>query len=165
MRKWIGPLAALALLFLAGAAQASYPCGIYARIDKVEFEPSLDKPDRVKVWGDFMVAEPTGRLSDPRRGYMYFEFVKGKEDLCRLEWNDLQEIAGSTKNYIAFGSAFTEGRSDLGTVHKADARDPKPIPYPLNYGMSRLRTDDLRGDNNPVAKLQKFLKDNPANKP
>jgi hypothetical protein len=158
-------VAVVLLLLLAGAAQASYPCGIYARIDKVEFEPSPDKPERVKVWGDFMVAEPTGRVSDPQRGYMYFEVVKGKEDLCRLEWKDLKEVAGTTKNYIALGSAFTPGRGDLATVYKADAGDAKPIPYPLNYGLSRLRTDDLRGDNNPVAKLQKYLKDKPPEKP
>jgi hypothetical protein len=161
MRKWIGPLAALALLLVAGAAQASYPCGIYARIDKVELGPDADKPTWVKVWGDFMVVQPTTQLLNPRRGYMYFEAAKGKEDLCRLEWKDLKEIAGTAKNFVAFGSAFTEGRPDLGTVYKADDKDPKPIPYPLNYGLSRLRTEDLRGEENPVVRLQKYLKDNP----
>jgi hypothetical protein len=165
MKKWISPVTVLALLLLAGAAQGSYPTGIYARIDKVEVGPDSDKPTWIKVWGDFMTVQPGGGLVSPQRGYMYFEIVKGKEDICRLEWKDLKELAGSTKNYIAFGSAFTEGRGDFDTVYKADAKDPKPILYPLNYGLSRLRTDDLRGDNSPVAKLQKSHKDNPPPKP
>jgi hypothetical protein len=165
MRKWIGTVAVLALLLVAGAAQASYPCGIYARIDKVEFEPNADRPDRIKVWGDFLVVEANGALDGPQRGYMYFAIVQGKEDLCRLEWKDLKEVAGTAKNYIALGSAFTPHRGDLTTIYKADRRDAKPILYPLNYGLSRLRTEDLRGTNNPVAKLQKYLKDHPIEKP
>jgi hypothetical protein len=173
MRKWIVPLAALALLLLAGAAQASYPCGIYARIDKVEFEPNADKPERVKVWGDFILVKTTDTRYGPRRGYMYFEIVKGKEDTCRIEWKDLETIAGSTK-YVAFGSAYSERNDNLGpngaspNVHTKDDRDVKPIPYPLNAGMYRLRTKedvDFEQAKNPVAVLQKFLKENPADKP
>jgi hypothetical protein len=165
MRKWTGFAAALALLFVTGVAQASYPTGIYARIDKVEFEPSAGSPDRIKVWGDFLVVDVNGTLAGPQRGYMHFEAVKGKEDLCRLEWNDLKEVAGTAKNYIALGSAFTPYRAEIATIHKADNRDAKAVAYPLNHGLSRLRTDDLRGANNPVAKLQKYLKEHPIEKP
>jgi len=174
MRNWIGFAAALAVLLLAGAAQASWPCGIYARIDKVEFEPSADKPERVKVWGDFILIKTSNRPTPVTRGYMYFEVVKGKEDLCRLEWKDLKEIAGTENNYVAFGSVHSEINDDLSAdgdtpkVFKKDAKDPKPILYPLNHGLTRLRTrQDLfkENENNPVVRLKDYLDKNKPEKP
>src|SRR5262249_12042577 len=157
-------------LLLAGAAQASWPCGIYARIDKVETEPNTDKPTWVKVWGDFILIKTSNRPTPVTRGYMYFEVVKGKEDLCRLEWKDLKEIAGTENNYVAFGSVHSEIIDDLSAdgntpkVFKKDDSNSKPIAYPLNLGLTRLRTrQDLFNDNgnNPVVRLQKFLQENP----
>jgi hypothetical protein len=170
MKNWIGPAAVVALLLLASAAKASYPCGIYARIDKVEMGPDADKPTWVKVWGDFLLVKTSERLVGPERGYMYFSLVEGKEELCRLEWKDLKVIAGTKNNYVAFGSAFTERRDDLGpddrpNVHQADDRGARPIPYPLDHGLSRLRTrEDVRQES-PVGKLQKYLEDHPLEKP
>ena len=80
MKKRICFVAVLALLLLAGAARASYPCGIYARIDKVEFEPNADKPERVKVWGDFLLVKTSNRLVGPERGYVYFSLVEIKAE-------------------------------------------------------------------------------------
>jgi hypothetical protein len=174
MKKRISFVALLALLLLAGAARASYPCGIYARIDKVEFEPSADKPERIKVWGDFLMVKTSNRLVGPERGYMYFSLVEKKAEQCRIEWKDLQEIAGTKNNFVAFGSAFTERRDDLaGTddrpnVHKKADKDVKPIPHPLNHGLSRLRPPDEdfpMAEKNPVAILQKYLDQNPLPKP
>jgi hypothetical protein len=171
MKNWIGPAAVVALLLLAGAAKASWPCGIYARIDKVEMGPDADRPSWVKVWGDFLLVKTSERLVGPERGYMYFSLVQGKEDLCRLEWEDLKEIAGSKNHYVAFGSAFTERRDDLAgeddrpNVHPADAQDARPIPYPLDHGLSRLRTREDVGQESPVGKLQKYLEDHPLEKP
>jgi hypothetical protein len=171
MKKRISFVALLALLLLAGAARASYPCGIYARIDKVEFEPNADKPERIKVWGDFLMVKTSNRLVGPERGYMYFSLVEKKEEHCRIEWKDLEEIATTTK-YVALGSAFSERRDDLGSsgdgpnVHKKDEKEVKPIPYPLNHGLSRLRTrEDLFEDKNPVVILQKYAEKNPPEKP
>jgi hypothetical protein len=174
MRNRIGFVAALALLLLAGAVQASWPCGIYARIDKVEFEPGADRPERVKVWGDFILIKTSNRPTPVTRGYMYFEVVKGKEDLCRLEWKDLKEIADTENNYVAFGSVHSEindALSDDGNtpkVVKKGDKDPKPIPYPLNHGLTRLRTrQDLfkEGENNPVVRLKDYLEKNKPEKP
>jgi hypothetical protein len=174
MKKRIGFVAVLALLLLAGAARASYPCGIYARIDKVEFEPNADKPERVKVWGDFLMVKTSNRLVGPERGYMYFSLVDKKEEHCRIEWKDLQEIAGTKNNFIAFGSPFAERRDDLEgngdrpNVHKKDEKDVKPIPYPLNHGLSRLRPRDNdfpQAEKNPVVILQDYLNQNPLPKP
>jgi hypothetical protein len=174
MKRWTGMAAAAALLLLAGAAQASWPCGIYARIDKVEAEPNTDKPTWVKVWGDFILIKTSNRETPVTRGYMYFEVVKGKEDLCRLEWKDLKEIAGTENNYVAFGSVHSEINDNLSDdgdtpkVSKKDDRSPKPIPYPLNHGLTRLRTrQDLfnQSGNNPVVRLKDFLDKNKPEKP
>jgi len=175
MMRRIACLAAmLATVGLATAARASFPCGIYARIDKVEFEPNADKPERIKVWGDFLLVKTSNRLVGPERGYMYFSLVEKKAELCRIEWKDLQEIAGTKNNFVAFGSAFTEIRDDLAgvdgqpNVHKKADKDVKPIPYPLNHGLSRLRPPDEdfpMAEKNPVAILQKYLDQNPLPKP
>lgn len=185
-RVWaIVPLTAC-LVLSASAAQASWPCGIYARIDKVEVGPDADKPTWVKVWGDFIILKTSGRLEDVERGYMYFSLVKGKEDHCRIEWNDLKEIAKTTQ-YVAFGSFYSDrldapetgppppdGASRPEVYRKAD-KDPKTFPYPLNLGLSRLRTradshlfgsaDDPEPTRvNPVLLLQRYLKQHPLEK-
>src|SRR5204863_229396 len=62
-----------ATLFAAAAAvlvcqpeAASYPCGIYARIDQVELGPSETSPQWIKIHGDFILVKTSGRLSEPR---------------------------------------------------------------------------------------------------
>ena len=98
MRRIACLAAMLATVSLATAARASWPCGIYARIDKVEFEPNADKPERIKVWGDFLMVKTSNRLVGPERGYMYFSLVEKKVEQCRIEWKDLQKIAGTKNN-------------------------------------------------------------------
>ncbi len=195
MKNRPGPLAVGAwvlvfcLVSLSSAVQASFPCGIYARIDKVEVGPDSEKPTWVKVWGDFIVIKTSGRLEEVSRtgtvgrGYMYFSIVKGKEQHCRIEWSDLQEVAKTTQ-YVALGSVHSErfdrpetsvappdGASEPRVYTKGD-KEPKPFPYPLNWGLSRLRTradndlfgtaDDADGANaNPVLVLQRYLKQHP----
>ena len=173
-----------AILFAAAAAvlecqhaAASYPCGIYARIDKVELGPDETKPTWVKIHGDFILVKTSGRLSEPERGFMHFSLVKGKEDLCRLEWADLKALArpgAFDRNVVAFGSAFAEQNDDLaidGNTPNVDksGTGAKPIPYPLNQGLSRLRTtrleEDYReGGRNPAVLLQKFLAAHPVSR-
>jgi hypothetical protein len=169
-----------AILFAAAVlmcqpAAASYPCGIYARIDKVELGPSETKPEWVKVHGDFILVKTSGRLSEPERGYMYFSLIEGKEDLCRLEWADLKDLAkpgAFDKNVVGFGSAHAEQNDSLArdgnspNVHRA-AAGVAPTPYPLNQGLSRLRTTRLeesdRADSpNPAVLLKKFLAAHPV---
>jgi hypothetical protein len=189
MRNPLGSLAVGTLVLvccivsLNSTVQASFPCGIYARIDKVEVGPDSDKPTWVKVWGDFIVIKTSGRLEEVNRGYMYFSIVKNKEQHCRIEWSDLQEVA-KTSHYVALGSVHSErfdrpetgvappsGASEPTVYGKAD-KDPKPFPYPLNWGLSRLRTradnhlfgtaDDADAANaNPVLVLQRYLKQHP----
>src|SRR5262245_26551012 len=91
-----------ALLLAAQAGRASDPVGVYALIDKVEFEPSEGQPDRVRVWGLFALS--LGRAdeyTEPARGFLYFSLPRGKEEAARREWNDFKKVAG-TRTCIAF---------------------------------------------------------------
>jgi hypothetical protein len=173
MNRIIGVAAVLLVLGCAEAARASWPCGIYARIDKVELGPANgDKPTWIKVYGDFIMVKTSCRLCGPERGFMYFHAVEGKEDLCKLEWADLQKIAGTKANFVAFGSAHAERKDDLGrdgntpNVHKKEDPSTKSIAYPLNHGLTRLRVEqaeesDHEGNPNPVVLLRKYLTDHP----
>jgi len=173
-----------AILFAAAAAAlagqpaaASYPCGIYARIDKVEIGPDEAKPEWIKIHGDFILVKTSGRLSEPERGFMSFSLVGGKEDLCRLEWADLKALAkrgAFDRNCVAFGSAHTEREDRLArdgnspNVHTGGpGADAAPIPYPLNQGLSRLRTStpeesDREASPNPAVVLKKYLATHPV---
>jgi hypothetical protein len=167
--------ASAATALVCQSAAASYPCGIYARIDKVEVGPDDTKPQWIKVHGDFILVKTSGRMSEPERGYMYFSLVTGKEDLCRLEWADLKAMANPgafDKNCVAFGSAHTEREDKLArdgnspNVHKVGA-DAAAIPYPLNHGLSRLRTSTPEESNhdsspNPAVLLKKYLATHPV---
>ena len=175
--------AAALVVTAASVCQASHPCGIYARIDKVEVGPDADAPTWVKVHGDFILIKTSGRLQNVERGYMHFSIIPKKEAHCRIEWSDLEEVARTT-HYVAFGSVHSErfDRPATGVkppegawrpeVYAEDAKESKPFPYPLNWGLSRLRTrpdDSLYGTGdgddavgtNPVLLLQRYLKDHP----
>jgi len=142
MRRTV--LVVLALILLGGArVQASYPLGIYAVLDKVVPEPNADAPERVQLWGDF--AFPEGQSSfafkSPVRGYLYYSLVKGKEDLCRREWNELKNAAGTGQCV-----AFSAREQSQGRLRKAGEEPKLADPYPISYGVFKIR------DNNPVAR-------------
>jgi hypothetical protein len=177
MMRFATLFAAAAAVLVCESAAASYPCGIYARIDKVELGPDEAKPQWIKIHGDFILVKTSGRLSEPERGFMYFSLVGGKEDLCRLEWADLKAIAkpgAFDRNVVAFGSAHAEQNDDLArdgnspNVHQGSVgTGAKPIPYPLNQGLSRLRTarleeSDRETSPNPAVLLKRFLASRPV---
>jgi hypothetical protein len=117
-------LAVAALLAAALGARASDPVGIYALIEKVIQEPKEGTPDRIQVWGVFVIGSNGGREhSAPTRGSMFFTLAKGKEELCRREWADLKRVAG-TGEVVAFGSS----RAPTGTIRKPKAKVEPAAP-------------------------------------
>jgi hypothetical protein len=134
------PLAVAALLLaLAPVACASDPTGIYAVIDKVILQPSVGSPEPIQVWGTFALAK--GRASDdyapPTRGYLTFSIIKGKEDVCRKEWADLDKLAG-TKQCVAFGARYTL----KGTARQGGDPTKNPVPYSLGFGLTKVLASD-----------------------
>ena len=94
MKKGICCAAVALVLGTGGGLRASFPCGIYARIDEVKLETKdrkevtdVKKAERVRLYGDFILILTSGRKLQPASGFLYFEIVGGKENICRAEWS------------------------------------------------------------------------------
>jgi hypothetical protein len=65
-------LSALAILSLVAISLAKNGnIGIYGIVDKVVFEPDENAPERIQIWGLFVVPVPisSGMYRAPRRGF------------------------------------------------------------------------------------------------
>jgi hypothetical protein len=71
--------------------------GIYAIIDKVVLEPDEVNPERIPIWGTFVVPVPrsSGAHQRPQRGYLYYSLPAGREDTVKREWLKLESVAGT----------------------------------------------------------------------
>ena len=126
-------------LLIAVGARGSDPVGIYALIDKVVMEPKEGTPERIQVWGVFVLARKGGaEHSSPQRGYMYFSATQGQEGVCRNEWADLKKIPG-TDAVVAFGSS----RAATGAVRKAKA-ESKPAPEQKDKDRAKDKEKDKK---------------------
>jgi hypothetical protein len=141
-----------AVLFTAAvtipAGFASDRTGVYARVDKVVFEPNAESPERAQVWGVFAIAQ-TDNPNDyqsPARGYLYFK-LDSNSQATRNEWNDLKQVAG-TGEIVAFGSRRTAPR-----LRKPDQKPEEPDAYGVNVGVVKIRN---RTDYPPVRSLREF---------
>jgi hypothetical protein len=133
--------AAMAAVAVLGVepALASDRVAVYAKVDRVVFEPSDAAPDAVQVWGTFSIAV-TNNPNDYRpaaRGYLYFR-PGTNQQAARREWTDLNAIAGSGQ-IVALGNRW-EG---VPRLRQAAERPADPDPYPINTGLTKIsgRTD------------------------
>jgi hypothetical protein len=174
MKTAFGVGTVLAFVLLGGTAHASYPAGIYVRVHDVKYEGDDASPTAVKIYGDFVLAMPGLKLSEAKRGVMYFSIVPGKESVCRAEWADLKKMASTdltAANYVGFGSTKVNNedaddatsRANRPKVHEKESADLKPVPYPLNTGLIKLRPRATDDDDNglPVARLRLYREKNP----
>src|SRR5262245_3945805 len=131
---------ALVALVAAGPASASDRIGGFAVVDKVVLEPSDRSPKRVQLWGTFtLVEDADGRsYTAPARGYLYFAAPAGQEAACLKEWRDF-ERAASKGEVIGFGRAWR--LEEFNRLRKPTEKVEKPTPYPLNFGLVRIRAD------------------------
>ncbi|MEK6322446.1 MAG: hypothetical protein AABN33_12270 [Acidobacteriota bacterium] len=147
-------IAAFALSLFTFTTRASDWIGIYARIDKVVFEPNATAPERIQIWGAFTLASKQDRNSyeTAKRGYLYYSLKPGKEEVCQKEWADLKAIAG-TDQIIGFG-----GRNlPTGRLRKADEKATDPDVYPVGYGLMKM---SMRGtDYPPIYELRSLPKE------
>ena len=135
-------LSMCALLMLgAGAAigRASDRVAVYAKVDRVVFEPGADAPERIQVWGVFSIAQPNNPndYRPPAGGYLYFK-QPGSRDAARREWADLKAVAG-TGQFVAFGSRWDSAPR----LRQANETPASPDVYGINIGVSKVqgRTD------------------------
>jgi hypothetical protein len=122
---------------------ASGPIGVYARVDKVVFEPSSAEPERIRISGVFITAQETpdnsAVYSSPQRGYLYLALPKGNEELARREWQDLKSVAG-TREVVGFGSSWGAKVH----VRKPDEEVKSPGDYPMGNGVVKINSDQPR---------------------
>jgi hypothetical protein len=153
-RRTIAALIACFSIWVLTLKTAAYSdwTGVYARIDKVVFEPNATAPERIQVWGAFALASKQDRNSyDPaERGYLYFSLKPGKEDVCRKEWADLKAVAG-TGEIVGFGGRPMPTRLRKGADKPAD-----PDVYPLGSGITKM--SDRNSDYGPIRDLKSLPK-------
>jgi hypothetical protein len=123
------------VMVLAAEAQASGPIGVYAIIGKVEVEPQKDKPDRIQLWGTFVLAVKDNKYSKPTQGYLYYQAEKGTEDICKKEWADMKKLAG-TNQIVGFANSYDA--DSLGKVRKENEKAESPDAFPLGNGLSKI---------------------------
>ena len=133
---------AAALVLAVGTATASDFIGIYARVDRVVLEPNESAPERIQIWGTFLIADgkPGDGLRAPVRGYMYFALPSTPKDqaAAKAEWKDLKQVAG-TGRPVGFGSRY----KPLGLVRKPGEKPEKPDTYQLNIGVVQAPRTDI----------------------
>ena len=142
-----GIIAFFTLSLFTLKTEASDWTGVYARVDKVVFEPNAAAPERIQVWGAFALATKGSRNDyDPaQRGYLYYSLKPGREEVCRKEWEDLKAVAG-TGQIIGFG-----GRNQPARLRKAADKPDDPDVYPLDHGVSKISA--TRSDYGPIGEL------------
>ena len=132
--------ALLAIALCLGVGNASGPIGVYALVDKVAFEPSADKPQRIRISGVFITAEERSDVySAPQRGYLYFALPRGNDELSPREWADLKSVAG-TRQVVGLGSSW----SAKVRVRKPEEETKSPDDYPGGNGLVKVNPDQPR---------------------
>ena len=127
--------------------------GVYARVDKVVFEPNAAAPEQIQIWGAFALASKENRndYESAKRGYLYYSLKPGREEVCRKEWADLKAVAG-TNQIVGFGA-----RNQPGRLRKADDKPSDPDVYPVDHGVTKLR--DSVTDYKPIVELRALPKE------
>ena len=147
----IGALVCAFLLLKGVDLCASDRLGIYAIVEKVVFEPSESAPQRIQIWGAFVVPVPMSsfQYTPAERGYLYFTIAPGREEITRKEWADLKAVAG-TGQAVAFAQYWTPNPNDpSGNPHHAlEVRVHKagdsvvPDVYPSGIGVVKMGNQD-----------------------
>src|SRR5262245_7083550 len=127
--------------------------GVYARIEKVVFEPASGDPQRVQIWGAFALATKDNRntYDAAERGYQYYSIAPGKETACRREWADLKSLAG-TGQIVGFGLRY----GARAKVRKATDKPGEPDVYPVGSGLVKM--SDRGTDYEPIKALRELPK-------
>lgn len=154
-RYWAGALAAVTLsLAGAGDALASYPTGVWTRVDKVVYDNPAD-PTTIQIYGAIMVyvGGNTGKwagYTDPAMGYLYYTCPDGQKATCQMEWKDIEANIGAPMEEC---SGFGDQMTPTGTLRDLCDAPADPDPYPIVMGVV--------GGFTPCAVINEYLATNP----
>ena len=126
--------------------------GIYAIVDRVTFEPDEASPERIRIWGVFVVPVrmSSGEYKKPQRGRLYFRIAPAMErEIARQEWRKLKDLAG-TGECIGFGQYWVANPADrFGNPHHSlevrvyrDGDMSTPDDYPRPHSRGIVTTGD-----------------------
>jgi hypothetical protein len=137
MRRMVW-LAGLGLLLLGGAgAHGSGRLGVIAVLDKAVPEPSGEAPERLRVWGTFVMARERGEnYSLPAYGFIDYTLDPDQKAECRREWAEIQKAAADG---TVVGWSDSAERNHLGRVRRPGAAAGEPDRYPISYGVVKLQ--------------------------
>jgi hypothetical protein len=129
---------AVAVPAVAMPVPAADRVGVYSILEHVVLEPANTSPQRVQLWGAFVVADARGDAYGPAtRGYMYFNCPPRKAEACTLEWGDLKWFGGTGKG-VGFGSRG----QPAGRVRQDTEPLASPDVYPLKGGVVKMESKD-----------------------
>jgi hypothetical protein len=122
-------------VFLAADTEvrASGPIAAYAIVENVVMEPNDAAPDRIQVWGVFMLemSPQSSSYASPQRGYLYYKLPATNDaKATRAVWADLKKVAG-TGTTIGFGSGSTAIAAGAGRVRKVTETPANPDAFPI----------------------------------
>jgi hypothetical protein len=132
---YLGILFSIGLLIAADTSElhASGPIAAYAIVENVVMEPNETAPDRIQVWGVFMLetSPQSSSYASPQRGYLYYKLPSNSDaKATRAVWTDLKKVAG-TGMTIGFGSGSTAVASGAGRVRKVTETPANPDAFPI----------------------------------
>jgi len=146
LRVVILPAAVIFLLVQVSPAKNGN-VGIYGIVDKVVFEPDENAPERIQIWGLFVVPVPisSGLYRAPRRGIVYFSLPADRKKTAIKEWAELKRLAGSGQ-ILGFTEYWVPNPNDpQGSPHTSlvvyvhgDVPLGLPDPYPLGIGVLKI---------------------------
>jgi hypothetical protein len=142
----------LSLAVAAATLDASTVVGIFAIVDRVEFEPDNVAPQRIRISGVFVVPVPvsSGLHKPPLRGTLCFTLPPGMVEAVLRDWFSLEASAG-TGRVVGFGEYWVvtarNGWSTMNTSLSVDFESCQPYPVPNGYGV--VTAFDTMEDANP----------------
>ena len=155
---YLGILILIGILAVAytGELRASGPIAAYAIVENVVMEPNDTTPDRVQVWGVFMLemSPQSSSYSSPQRGYLYYRIPSNNDaKATRAVWADLKKMAG-TGTTIGFGSGSAAVASGAGRVRKVTETPANPDAFPIGNPVISMNdftpiVNQLKGALNP----------------
>jgi hypothetical protein len=143
--------------------------GIYGIVDKVVFEPDEGSPERIQIWGLFVVPIPisSGLYKAPQRGVLYFSIPPDRKEIARKEWIELKRLAGSGQilgftEYWVANPSDPQGNPHTSLVVHVHKSGPLGLPdaYPLGIGV--LRIDDGHKPEDYERQIITQLKESPT---
>ena len=139
--------------FLTVHLHASGQAGVFGVIERAVLEPESGEPQRIQLWGAFMLVEYlpnqgfTGYpYAPPARGYMYFKLPDDPAafENTRREWSDLKSVAG-TRQAVAFAYWDRFRGMKLLRIRDAATKPQDPDVYVTNVGVTKLLANGNQG--------------------